>query len=129
MGTGLPFAIAAKLERPEREVACICGDGGLLMYAGELATASRVGLKITVLLMADQALSSIKVKQLRADYPSSGVEFPRPDWGSIARGFGFRHTRVGRRSDCADALREALAGDAPTLIEASVDAEEYSTTQ
>ena len=99
------------------------------MYAGELATASRNGLKLTIMLMADQALSSIKVKQVRADYPSMGVEFPAPDWASVARGVGFRHARVGRRSDCADALREALAGDAPTLIEACVDAEEYNTTQ
>jgi acetolactate synthase-1/2/3 large subunit len=129
MGTSLPFAIAAKLERPDREVACVLGDGGLLMYPGELATASRLGLKLTVLLMADQALSSIKVKQVRSDYPSSGVEFPRPDWAAIARGFGFDYARVGRRSDCADALQSALAGDSPTLIEASVDPEEYNTTQ
>lgn len=129
MGTGLPFAIAAKLEQPEREVVCICGDGGLLMYAGELATASRLGLKLTILLMADQALSSIKVKQVRADYPSTGVEFRRPNWGALAGSLGFRHARVGRRSDCAAALGQALAGDAPTLIEASVDPEEYNTTQ
>lgn len=129
MGTGLPFAIAAKLEQPGREVVCICGDGGLLMYAGELATASRLGLKITILLMADQALSSIKVKQVRADYPSMGVEFPAPDWASVARGFGFRHAQLGRRSDCADALDAALAGDAPTLVEARIDPEEYNTTQ
>ena len=129
MGTGLPFAIAAKLERPGQEVACICGDGGLLMYAGELATAKRLGLKLTIVLMADQALSSIKVKQVRKDYPLNGVEFDRPDWGSLAQGFGFRHARVGRRSDCADALAEALAGPEPTLIEACVDAEEYNTTQ
>lgn len=129
MGTGLPFAIAAKLQHPEREVACICGDGGLLMYAGELATASRLGLKLTVLLMADQALSSIKVKQVRKEYPSTGVEFNRPDWGAVARGFGFRHVRVARRSDCAAALHDALAGDVPTLVEASIDPEEYATTQ
>jgi acetolactate synthase-1/2/3 large subunit len=79
--------------------------------------------------MADQALSSIKVKQVRADYPSTGVEFPRPDWASIAKGFGFGYARVGRRDECADALRAAMAGDGPTLIEANVDAEEYNNTQ
>jgi acetolactate synthase-1/2/3 large subunit len=129
MGTGLPFAIAAKLEHPEREVACICGDGGLLMYAGEMATASRLGLKITILLMADQALSSIKVKQVRSDYPSVGTEFARPDWGALARGYGFRYARVGRRADCAEALHDALVGAEPTLLEACVDPEEYNTTQ
>jgi acetolactate synthase-1/2/3 large subunit len=129
MGTGLPFAIAAKLERPEREVVAICGDGGLLMYAAEMATAVRLGLKITVLLMADQALSSIKVKQVRSKYPPTGVDFPRPDWGALAAGFGFRHARVGRRSDCAEAFQEALAGDQPSLVEASIDPEEYEHTQ
>jgi acetolactate synthase-1/2/3 large subunit len=129
MGIGLPAAIAAKLERPAHEVACICGDGGLLMYLGELATAVRQGLKITILLMADQALSSIKVKQVRADYPLAGVEFDRPEWADLASAFGFRHARVTRRADCAEALAEALAGDLPTLVEASVDPEEYNTTQ
>jgi thiamine pyrophosphate-dependent acetolactate synthase large subunit-like protein len=63
------------------------------------------------------------------DYPSAGVEFARPDWASLARGFGFRHVRVGRRSDCAEALHQALSGDQPSLVEASVDPEEYNTTQ
>ena len=129
MGTGLPFAIAAKLERPDREVVCVCGDGGLQMYAGELATATRNGLKLTVLLMSDGALSSIKVKQVRADYPSMGVEFPKPGWQSLAAAYGFRYARVGQRSACADALHEALAGPEPTLIEACIDPEEYNTTQ
>jgi acetolactate synthase-1/2/3 large subunit len=99
------------------------------MYAAEMATAKRLGLKLTILLMADQALSSIKVKQVRSNYPSTGVEFQRPDWGSLVRGFGFNHFRVGRRSDCADALQQALAGHEPTLVEACVDPEEYNTTQ
>jgi thiamine pyrophosphate-dependent acetolactate synthase large subunit-like protein len=66
---------------------------------------------------------------VRADYPSMGVQFPAPDWAALARGFGFRHAKVGRRSEAADALHAALAGDAPTLVEARVDPEEYNTTQ
>ena len=129
MGTGLPAAIAAKLERARQEVACICGDGGLLMYLGELATAVRQGLKITILLMADQALSSIKVKQVRADYPSTGVEFDRPEWARS----GQRFRVPSRPSDPAGRLRRGAGrgagGDLPTLVEASVDPEEYNTTQ
>jgi acetolactate synthase-1/2/3 large subunit len=129
MGFGLASALGAKLARPDRPVVSVVGDGGLLMYAGELATATRNGLKLTVLLMSDGALSSIKVKQVRADYPSMGVEFPRPGWGEIARGYGFSYAKVGQRSECADALSAALAGPEPTLIEAYVDPEEYNTTQ
>jgi acetolactate synthase-1/2/3 large subunit len=129
MGTGLPFAIGAQLERPDARVACVLGDGGFLMYTGELETVARLKLPIVLLLMVDDALSSIKVKQVRKDYPSSGVEFSRPDYGAIARGFGFDHARVADRAACRAALERALAGERPALIEAIVDPDEYEATQ
>src|SRR5205823_958975 len=118
MGPGLPFAIAAKPQRPGRALALLCHHGRPPTCAGRMATASRLGLKLTILLMADQALSSIRVKQVRSDYPSVGTEFARPDWAALARGYGFRYARVGRRADCAEALHDALVGAEPTLLEA-----------
>ncbi|MCI0583265.1 MAG: thiamine pyrophosphate-dependent enzyme, partial [Chloroflexi bacterium] len=50
MGTGLPFAIGAQLERPDTPVACVLGDGGFLMYTGELETVARLKLPILLLL-------------------------------------------------------------------------------
>ncbi len=129
MGTGLPFAIAARLERPNAPVACVLGDGGFLMYTGELETVARLRLPIVVLLMVDDALSSIKVKQVRKEYPAVGVDFSRPDYAALARGFGLRHARVADRAGCRAALEEALASPQATLVEALVDPDEYNTTQ
>ena len=53
---GVPAAIAAKLCLPERAVACVSGDGGFLMMAGEMATARRLGLNVVFVVLADNEL-------------------------------------------------------------------------
>jgi len=128
-GLGLPFAIAAQIEHPERPVACVLGDGGFLMYTGELETVARLHLPIVMLLMVDDAMSSIKVKQVRRGYPSVGVDFSRPDYAAIARGFGLEHARVADRASCRAALARAFESRRPTIVEAIVDPAEYETTQ
>lgn len=129
MGTGLPFAVAAALARPDLPVACVLGDGGFLMYAGELETVARLRLPIVLLLMVDDAMTSIRVKQLRRGYPTTGTDFSRPDYGAIAAGFGFGHARVADRRACRAALARALGAGRPFLVEAVVDPAEYDNTQ
>ncbi len=129
MGTGLPFAVAAALARPDLPVACVLGDGGFLMYAGELETVARLRLPIVLLLMVDDAMTSIRVKQLRRGYPTTGTDFSRPDYGAIAAGFGFGHARVADRRACRAALTRALGAGRPFLVEAVVDPAEYDNTQ
>ena len=63
MGFGLPAAIAAQLHKPGLPVVCITGDGGFLMVLGELITARRYQLPLTVVVMADRELNLIKLKQ------------------------------------------------------------------
>ena len=65
MGFGLPAAIAAKLAHPELPVVCILGDGCFQMTCGELATANRHGLSLPVVVLNDQWLSLIQIKQTR----------------------------------------------------------------
>ncbi|MEA2662461.1 MAG: acetolactate synthase large subunit, partial [Chloroflexota bacterium] len=63
MGYGLPAAIGLKLAHPDRAVACIVGDGGFAMSVAELETAARLGLGLTVVVLADEALQQIKASQ------------------------------------------------------------------
>src|SRR5262249_15351476 len=65
MGFGLPAAIAAKLARPDLPVVCILGDGCFQMTCGEVATAKRLGLALPIVVLDDQWLALIKVKQMR----------------------------------------------------------------
>ena len=54
MGFALPAAIGAALLDRDRPVVALTGDGGLLMCAGELLTAARERLPITVVVFDDR---------------------------------------------------------------------------
>lgn len=129
MGTGLPFAMAAALARPDRRVVAVIGDGGLLMYAGEMATLARYRLPVTIVVMSDAALYSIKIKQVRRSYAPTGTEFPGVDVRAIARAFGLAAERASSRAELDSALRRALAADGPALVEAVIDPAGYEYSQ
>jgi thiamine pyrophosphate-dependent acetolactate synthase large subunit-like protein len=80
MGFGIPAAIAAKLMHPERKVCAVVGDGGFLMTAGEIATAIRCKLNIVILLLTDNDLALIRIKQEKKGNPIYGRRY-----GSAAR--------------------------------------------
>ncbi|HEX9014826.1 MAG TPA: thiamine pyrophosphate-binding protein [Chloroflexota bacterium] len=125
MGYAVPAAIAAKLARPEKPVAALIGDGGFLMFTGELETLARLQLPVTVVVMNDGALSSIKVKQEKRGYPSVGTEFGRPDYAGIARDFGLLGFKVSTREHLRGALREALASGRGAVVEVATLYDEY----
>jgi acetolactate synthase I/II/III large subunit len=127
MGFGIPSAIAAKLVHPEKSVCTVVGDGGFLMTAGEIATAVRCGLNIVVLLLTDNDLALIRIKQERKSNPIYGTVVR--DAGTVGGDniFG-APVRVAR--DGA-ALRKALdwafSAAGPIIIEAVVDSREYDS--
>src|SRR5207244_704478 len=65
---------AGELGRPNQTVAAVMGDGCFLMMAGEMATAARLRLPIPFVVLNDNWLALIKVKQERKHYAYSGVE-------------------------------------------------------
>ena len=56
MACGLPYAIAAALAYPQRQVICFIGDGGLSMLMGELATCLKYGLDIKIVVIKNNTL-------------------------------------------------------------------------
>ena len=124
MGYGLPAALGLKLLHRERQVACVLGDGGFAMLMAELETGVRQKLGITVVVLADDALSQIKAAQERKGYPATGTTFGRFDYVALAKGFGITGREVRTVAECRAALRDRPA-DAPVLIAAHVDPSAY----
>jgi acetolactate synthase-1/2/3 large subunit len=60
LGAGVPFAVGAKLARPDLPVYCITGDGSFGFNAMELETARREGAPIVVVIANDHAWGMIK---------------------------------------------------------------------
>ena len=125
MGYGLPAAIGLKLAHPDRAVACIVGDGGFAMTMSELETAKRLGLGVIVVVLADDALSQIKIGQERKGYPATGTTFRALDYLSLARGFGAVGHEARTLAECRDAFASVRSADGPVLIAAHVDPTAY----
>ena len=125
MGCGVPSAIAAKLIAPNRQVVSLCGDGGFCMRMPELQTAMDLGVAPIIVVLNDQALSQIKLKQEKKKLAVVGTEFRGPDYVKIAEGFGARAMRVGTEAEYAQALKEALDSKVLTVIDAKVDPSQY----
>ena len=130
MGYGLPAAVAAKLEHPDRPVVCFAGDGCFLMTGQELATACQYRLPIIVLIFNNSMYGTIRMHQER-EYPKRvfGTALENPDFVKLAQAYGANGARVTTTADFAPAFRAALKADRPTLIEIVMDPEAITPRQ
>lgn len=119
MGFGVPAAIGAALACPGRRVACVSGDGSILMNIQELATLAELDLPVAILLFNNAHLGLVRQQQeLFYGGRYSASRFDRgPDFAAIARGFGIRGVRLDPFGDPLADLAEALAQPGPCLID------------
>lgn len=129
MGFGLPAAIAASLEFPDRKVVCLAGDGDIQMTLNEFATARQFGATPIVLVVNNGRYGTIRMHQERR-FPGrvSGTELVNPDFAALARAFGGHGEKIAHDADFPAAFRRALEAGLPALIELPQDAEALSTT-
>ncbi|MGQ9715814.1 MAG: thiamine pyrophosphate-dependent enzyme, partial [Anaerolineae bacterium] len=125
LGTGVPYAIGAKLARPEVPVYCITGDGSFGFNAMELETARRLGLPIVVIVANDHAWGMIKGAQA-AIYQGRyiGVDFsPETRYDKLAEALGCYGERVTEPAEIKPALQRAVASGLPAVLDVVLDPE------
>lgn len=122
MGYGLPAAIAAKLEAPDRDVICLAGDGCLQMVIQEFGTAIQYGVNIVVLVANNGVYGTIRMHQHRT-YPGrpSGTDLKNPDFAALARAYGGYGATVTRDEDFPDALITARNAGVPAILDLKID--------
>lgn len=121
MANALPHAIGAAFALPGRQVVAMCGDGGLSMLLGELLTVRLHSLPLTVVLFDNSSLGMVELEMLVEGFPSHGTSLGHVDHAAIARAAGLDAVRVTDPGDLRDALQEALASPAPTLVDVVTD--------
>jgi hypothetical protein len=125
MACSVPYAIAAALAFPGRQVVVFSGDGGLSMLLGELATVVRYRLPIKIVVMKNNSLGQIKWEQLMfLGNPEFECDLTPIDFAQAAQAFGIPGFRSDSPGDVAAALDAALGHDGPALVEATVDPHE-----
>lgn len=68
MGAGYSAAMVAKILNPKHQVLAVVGDGGLMMNLGDLTTAVKLGIDLTIIVLNDNAYGMIKRKQQNSGY-------------------------------------------------------------
>ncbi|MGB0959241.1 MAG: thiamine pyrophosphate-binding protein [Halocynthiibacter sp.] len=128
MGYGLPAAIAASIEHPDRDVICMAGDGCLQMTVNEFSTAVQHGAKPIVIVANNGRYGTIRMHQEKT-YPArvSGTMLANPDFAALACAYGGHGEVVTTQSDFADAFKRAKASQKPAIIELQLDEEALST--
>lgn len=126
MGFAIPAAIAAKLCHPEKKVVCVVGDGGFLMTAGEMATAQRLDLQIVIILLSDQELSLIRIKQKKKNYQCGyGTLLSEKDHPVSDFFLGVPVLTVSDQTAYKTALQKAFACSGPVIVKAAINSSEY----
>lgn len=125
MGFGLPAALAAKLHRPDTTVACITGDGGFLMMAGEMITAKRYGLAVIIIVFSDGELNLIKLKKSWKDLSPYGTLLYQGDLFGSDTFMGVRVLRADSDETLKEALEKTLNMNEPVIINTVIDPEDY----
>lgn len=94
MGAGYSSALMAKMLYPDQEVVAVTGDGGLMMNLGDLETAVRLWVDMTIIVLNDNAYGMIKRKQRNSWYADFGLDLTNPDFVALAHSFGAKGYRV-----------------------------------
>ncbi len=123
LGTGLPYAIGAKIAAPDREVYLITGDGAFGFNIQELETARRHNVKITVILADDQGWGMERASQLFAQIGGmvETEHYAGTRYDQIAQAFGWYAEVVDDEADLLPALERARAAEGPALLQVNVD--------
>ena len=112
MGSGVPMAVAAGLRRPNTQIVCFIGDGGVLMMGNEIATAMQYGAN-PILVVSDNAMYGTIGMHSYVRYPErplmAGVRLTNPDFAGWARSFGAEGITIARESEVADGIARAFA--------------------
>src|SRR5206468_3753597 len=125
MAAGLPYAIAAQVAYPDRQVVAFVGDGGLSMLMAELATAVKYKLPIKIVVIKNNTLGQIKWEQMVfLGNPEYVCDLQPIDFAMVARACGATGLSVERPEECGRVLEQALATPGPVVVEATVDPHE-----
>jgi acetolactate synthase-1/2/3 large subunit len=124
LGTGLPYALGAKVAAPDRPVYLITGDGALGFNLQELETAQREGLLVTVVVNCDRRWGmevSSQTMAFRGEKLVGVDHFPGVRYDVVAQGLGCHGELVETEEQLLPALERARDSGRPAVVQVAVD--------
>ena len=128
MGYGLPAAVAAKIQHPDRTVVCVAGDGDIQMTLNELSTGAQNRAAVIVIVANNGRYGTIRMHQEK-HYPGrvSGTNLYNPDFAALARAYGGHGEVVTDDADFPAAFQRAADAGTLAIVELKLDPEALTT--
>ncbi|MBI2159919.1 MAG: thiamine pyrophosphate-binding protein [Candidatus Rokubacteria bacterium] len=120
LGYEYPTALGAKVACPRRAVVAICGDGGFLYNAQELATAVLHKINVVAVVFNDGAYGNVARDLDEAWGGSYAAALHNPDFMKLAEAYGVAGLRAKSPTEVGGLVSDAIQLDRPALIEVPV---------
>ena len=128
MGVGLPYAMAAKLANPARDVVCITGEGSIQMNIQELSTCLQYNLPVKILNLNNAQLGMVKQWQdmIYEGRHSHSYMDSLPDFVKLAEAYGHVGIQITDPAKLDEQLAYSLSlKDRLVFIDVLVDKNEH----
>lgn len=116
MANAMPMAIGAALSHPERQVVAMCGDGGISMLLGDLATIHQYNLPVKIIVFNNRALGMVRLEMQVAGLPDNQTDMINPDFAKVADAMGITGENIHKVEDVEAAVKRAFDYNGPYLL-------------
>jgi acetolactate synthase-1/2/3 large subunit len=129
LGVGVPFAMAAKLARPDREVVCLFGDGAFSLTGWDFETMVRFDLPFIGVVGNNSYMNQIRYGQIQkygAERGDVGNKLGDVKYDLFAKMLGGYGEEVREPQDIRPALERARESGKPSLINVWIDPDAFA---
>jgi acetolactate synthase-1/2/3 large subunit len=129
LGVGVPFALATKYARPDKEVVCLFGDGALSLTGWDFETMVRFNLPFVGIVGNNSSMNQIRYGQIQKygeERGRVGNTLGDVKYDEFAKMLGGYGEEVRDPKDIAPALQRARESGKPSLINVWVDPDAYA---
>lgn len=119
----MPFRwLSARLWHvPDQEVVALCGDGGLSMLLGDLATIVEYRLPVKIVVFNNRSLGMVKLEMEVAGLPDCQTDMCNPDFEASPGPWASRDFRIDDPAQAEATLLKAFDTPGPVLVSVQTD--------
>jgi acetolactate synthase I/II/III large subunit len=129
LGVGVPFVLAAKHARPDKEIVCLFGDGAFSLTGWDFETLVRYNLPFVGIVGNNSSMNQIRYGQIQKygeDRGRVGNTLGNVHYDKFAQMLGGYGEEVRDPAEIGPALRRARESGKPSLINVWVDPDVYA---
>jgi pyruvate dehydrogenase (quinone) len=116
MANAMPQAIGAQIANPNKQVIAMCGDGGISMLLGDLATVNQYKVPIKMIVFNNRSLGMVKLEMEVAGLPDNETDMINLDFALVAQAMGITSKNVTDPNEVEQAIQTALSTPGPYLL-------------